>query len=270
MNSESGGKINQLLKAWPRGTVGVLPWLRKQGVYQQLADQYVRSGWLRRLGRGAYVRAGDEVDWPGALYALQQLGLQVHVGAQTALELQGRAHFLPAGRGNRVVLFGQPGVRLPAWFREHEWGVPIVYFTAKLFEPDEELNVTEHGFGGWGSGGYGRSGYGTPLYTIRLSAAERAMLEVCSRVPQTSSYEEAFHLMENLASLRPHRLQVLLERCTSVKTKRLFLHLAERCGHAWVGKLELAKVNLGKGKRMLVRGGKLDPKYHITVPTEDS
>jgi hypothetical protein len=26
------------------------------------------------------------------------------------------------------------------------------------------------------------------------------------------------------------------------------------------------RVNLGKGKRMLVRGGRLDPVYQITVP----
>lgn len=268
MNSESGGKINRLLKAWPPGTVAVLPWLRQHGIYQQLADQYVRSGWLQRLGRGAYVRAGDKVDWSGALYALQQLGLQVHVGAQTALELLGRAHFLAAGAGSRVVLFGRPGVRLPAWFRECDWSAPVVYFTAKLFEPDEGLNVTEHAFGGYGRGGYGQGAYGMGGYVIRLSAAERAMLEVCSRVPQSGSYEEALYLMENLATLRPHRLQALLERCTSVKTKRLFLHLADRCGHAWVGKLELGKVNLGKGKRMLIKGGKLDQKYLITVPTE--
>ena len=27
-------------------------------------------------------------------------------------------------------------------------------------------------------------------------------------------------------------------------------------------------IDLGKGKRMLVRGGKLDPKYQITVPED--
>jgi hypothetical protein len=36
--------------------------------------------------------------------------------------------------------------------------------------------------------------------------------------------------------------------------------------HAWLQKLDRAAVDLGKGKRMLVPGGKLDTKYNITVP----
>ncbi|MDX1251223.1 MAG: type IV toxin-antitoxin system AbiEi family antitoxin domain-containing protein [Gammaproteobacteria bacterium] len=42
--------------------------------------------------------------------------------------------------------------------------------------------------------------------------------------------------------------------------------LAEACNHAWVKKLGLSKVDFGKGKRMIVKGGRLDTKYNITVP----
>lgn len=93
-------------------------------------------------------------------------------------------------------------------------------------------------------------------------------MEVCARVPRDYSYEEANHLMEGLPTLRPHRVQALLERCTSVKAKRLFLHLAERSGHAWLPGLDLARMDLGSGKRMLIKGGRLDRKYLITVPRE--
>jgi hypothetical protein len=48
----------------------------------------------------------------------------------------------------------------------------------------------------------------------------------------------------------------------------LFLWYAERHNHAWLKKLDRSGINLGRGKRMLVRGGKLDPKYNITVPGE--
>ncbi|MBI5624486.1 MAG: type IV toxin-antitoxin system AbiEi family antitoxin domain-containing protein [Elusimicrobia bacterium] len=51
-----------------------------------------------------------------------------------------------------------------------------------------------------------------------------------------------------------------------MKAKRLFLLLAELCEHPWVAKLDLKRVNLGKGKRVLVKDGHLDPKYLITVP----
>ena len=56
------------------------------------------------------------------------------------------------------------------------------------------------------------------------------------------------------------------EHCSSVRVKRLFLHLAEKHHHAWFKSLDLSQVSLGSGKRVLVAGGRLDPKYLITVP----
>ena len=37
-------------------------------------------------------------------------------------------------------------------------------------------------------------------------------------------------------------------------------------GPQWLGAIDRGGIDLGKGKRMLVRGGKLDPKFNITVP----
>ena len=65
------------------------------------------------------------------------------------------------------------------------------------------------------------------------------------------------------------RLSRSIQRLTdyrSIKVKRLFLWFAERHNHAWLHKLDRSDIDLGKGKRMLVRGGKLDTKYNITVP----
>jgi Transcriptional regulator, AbiEi antitoxin, Type IV TA system len=92
------------------------------------------------------------------------------------------------------------------------------------------------------------------------------MLEVLYEVPRRELYEEATLLMEGLTTLRPRLVQTLLEHCTSVKVKRLFMVLAERCNHAWVNKLDLSHVEFGKGKRMLLKGGRFDSKYRITVP----
>lgn len=61
-------------------------------------------------------------------------------------------------------------------------------------------------------------------------------------------------------------VQSLLEACASVKMNRLFLHLAEKHAHPWFKQLDLTKVSLGSGKRVLFTGGRLDPKYLITVP----
>jgi hypothetical protein len=48
--------------------------------------------------------------------------------------------------------------------------------------------------------------------------------------------------------------------------KRLFFFLADRHHHAWLKRLDKNAVDLGEGKRMLVKGGKLDRTYQITVP----
>ena len=107
-------------------------------------------------------------------------------------------------------------------------------------------------------------------YPIKVSAPERAMMEVLYGVPLIDSYEEARLLMEGLTTLRPRIVQSLLEECTSVKVKRLFMLLAEKCKHAWVRKVDLSKVEFGKGKRALVKGGRFDSKYKITVPNTET
>ena len=252
MTSAPSSKINQLLQKWPSGAVAVLPWLEKQGVYQQLIHEYEKTSWVRRIGRGAYARAGDKVEWTGGLYALQeQLVLPIHPGGKTALSMQGYAHFLPMGQGTTVVLFGPPNVKLPLWFKQYRWGVKIRYTTTNLFIGKGDHGLTQKDMG---------------FYSVNVSTPERAMMEVLYEVPKRESYEEAKLLMEGLTTLRPRLVQTLLEDCASVKVKRLFMVLAESCKHAWVKKLALSHVEFGKGKRMLVKGGRFDSKYNITVP----
>ena len=252
MAGETRSKLNRLLRTWPQGTVAASCWLEAQGVYQQLVHEYEKSGWVQRIGQGAYVRAGDTVEWSGGLHTLQeQIKLPVHAGAKTALQMQGYAHFLPMGKGGSVSLFGASGTRLPAWFLQYDWGAELRYATTKLFADDPDSGLTKKELA---------------TYAVTVSAAERAIMEVLYLVPAEETFEEAGLLMEGLTTLRPRLVQSLLEQCRSVKVKRLFMFLAEACNHAWVKKLELSKVNFGKGKRMIVKGGRLDAKYNITVP----
>ena len=256
MASSTSSKINRLLKIWPSGAVAVLPWLEKQGVYQQLVHKYETTSWVRRVGRGAYAKAGDKVEWTGGLYAIQeQMGLPIHAGGKTALQMQGYAHFLPMGKGTTVSLIGLPDVKLPAWFKQYHWGIKVRYTTTNLFAGESDQGLTKKDMG---------------FYVVTVSTPERAMMEVLYRVPDEESYEEAKLLMEGLTTLRPRVVQALLEHCVSVKVKRLFMVIAESCRHAWVKKLEVSKVDFGKGKRMLVRGGRFDSKYNITVPDTEA
>lgn len=255
MAGHNGSKINQLLKRWPRGTVAVNPWLEKHGIYRQLIDQYQKTAWLQRIGTGAFTHLNDKVDWSGGLYTIQtQLKLAIHAGGKTALQMQGYAHFLPMGKGSTVSLFGDPGAKLPTWFRNHNWEVHIRYKTTNLYTLGLEMGLTKMEIG---------------AYSIQLSAPERAIMEVLYLVPQEESYDEAKLLMEGLTTLRPRLVQTLLEACRSIKVKRLFMFLAEACHHPWLSKLNLSKVNFGKGKRVIVQGGRLNPKYEIIVPEDN-
>jgi len=251
MTSQKHTKINQLLRRWPEGSVGTLGWLKRQGVSAKLADWYVRSGWLDRIGSGAFVRGGDKPDWTGGVYALQQqLGMALHVGARTALELQGRAHFVPLGRKHIMLISDRPE-RLPAWFRRHDWSVTVTHRRVTLFvsPPDESLVPMSCG-----------------RYEVLLSTPERAIMEVIHLARKNFEIEHAHELVSGLAMLRPGVVQPLLESCTSAKVKRFFLWSAEQRQHAWFTRLDLSAINLGKGRRQLYKGGQFSSKYGITVP----
>jgi Transcriptional regulator, AbiEi antitoxin, Type IV TA system len=172
--------------------------------------------------------------------------LPVHVGGKSALELQGLGHFVSAGSGDYLHLFRTSGQKLPSWFLRHDWNRRIAYKMPHLFAGDAELGLTTHS---------------CSTFDIQISAPERAMLELLHLVPKEQSAEETALLMEGLGTLRPKFVQELLERCQSIKAKRLFLPLAERSNHSWVKRISLDKIDLGKGKRVVVPGGVLDPKY---------
>ncbi len=93
-------------------------------------------------------------------------------------------------------------------------------------------------------------------------------MEMLHLTPKEVGFDEAQLIMENLVTLRPDVVQRLLTACRSVKVKRLFLYMAERQEHPWLSKLDLSKINLGKGKRMIIPNGRFDTKYQITVPID--
>ena len=99
-----------------------------------------------------------------------------------------------------------------------------------------------------------------------VSTPERAILEVLLDLPEKISFEHADELVQSLTSLSPQNLQQLLEGCKNVKVKRVFLWLADRYNYPWLSRLDLDKIDLGSGNRMLVKGGKLNTKYKISVP----
>jgi Transcriptional regulator, AbiEi antitoxin, Type IV TA system/Transcriptional regulator, AbiEi antitoxin N-terminal domain len=251
MSTLKSTKLNNLLVKWRSGAVYTSTWLSSQGFSSSSIAGYCQSNWLRSIGRGAFVKVGDTYDWSGGLWAVQnQLGLDIHPGAKTALELAGYGHFLPLERQS-VMLFGATGVKLPHWLRQQAQAWQIQYFTTNLFAQAPRLGLTERRFGD---------------LAINISTPERASLEMLYLVPQSQSVEEAWLLMEGLVTLRPRLVQSLLAACNSIKVRRLFLYLAEQHQHPWFERLDVNAIDLGVGNRSIVGGGRLDPKYHITVP----
>jgi len=253
MRNEIKSKINRLVSWWPRGAPAAASYLNKQGYSHDLLTKYKKSGWIQPFGRGAYILSGDKVEWPGALYALQtQLALDIHPGGKTALELKGYAHYLPSGR-RKIFLYASRGQALPTWFNGDRLGVEITLVRTNLFPVNGETGLSD---------------FKDKDLTLKISAPERAVMEMLHLVPRKVGFDEASLIMENLATLRSEIVQELLVMCRSIKVKRLFMFMAEKHGHPWVSDLDVSRLNLGKGKRVIVPKGRFVNKYRITVPTD--
>jgi len=252
MSTQKTGKLNRLLQAVPKGAAVTASRLRELEVSPQLARKYVDSGWVSRLGYGAFARAGDHVDWTGGLYALQQdQRLSVRVAGRTALELLGRAHNVPVGANGHIALVSDGPEHLPTWFVRQPWADRVSHRCLSLFDavPDDASCALDCGD-----------------FTVKMSSAERAILEVIQLATSNAELEHASLLMDGLNTLRPSVVQALLEACRSVKVKRFALWSAGSAGHAWFDRIDLARIDLGRGKRQLYQGGSLDHEYQITVP----
>lgn len=203
------------------------------------------------LGKGAFKRPREIVTWQGALYALQsQLRMPIHVGALTALEMSGNSHYVRLAR-TKAYLFSPLNITLPLWFRSH-WGDDVRHVRSKLLPPDVGLTeqLTPGGF------------------SLKSSSAERAALELLHLAPKEFDLVEIAMMVEGMTSIRPKLMQNLLEQCTSIKVRRLFLYLAERADLPVVRHLAHDRIDLGTGDRSLVTNGRYVAKYQLLLPRE--
>ena len=254
MTRKEPSKMNWVYRNWPKRTVATLVWLNQLGVSSKLANWHVGSGWLENFGARAFIQPGDQVNWQGGLYALQtQLGMTIHAGGRTALELQGLSHHVPLGEYKKVILISDKPEQIPSWFRNKKWDAKIEHTCMSLFTSSPSEAVAKSDCGG---------------FEIGISSAERAILEQMHLARNNEDIEQAYQLMEGLNALRPGVVQELLENCRSAKVKRLFLWSAETLGHEWFLRLDTSRIDLGKGKRQVYKGGHFNQRYQITVPKQ--
>lgn len=243
-------KINQLISNWPKGTLKTVKELKGLGYTPQLLKVYSNSKWIESFVRGMYKLYNNEVTWEGALYGMQQGSrTTLHSGGKTALISKGYGHYLSQQKTN-VYLFCARNETIPVWTRKFPM---IMLIRNQVFNYIKEESFIQ---------------FNTGNYSIKISSPELAALEMLHLLPKAQSFDEAAKIMEGLTTLRPQLVQSLLEECNSVKVKRLFLFMAEKLDHAWFNELNMERINLGSGKRVVVEDGVLDKKYNITIPRE--
>ena len=254
MSLQNGYGIKQLTRLLPAGVAAPSSWLTANGYSRQLVRRYVLSGWLQSLGHGVYARSGHAVDWEGVLLGLHRLaGRPCHVGGLSALNRQGLAHFLPLGGEQQIHVMSVR--KPPAWVISLALK-PELNFDARQLFLDEARDM-----------GLVELSTGIRDWMLPMSGPERAVMELLNDVgPHGHSFDHAAHLFEGLTVLRPGLVNDLLVACRSIKVRRLFLFLADHFSYPWAKRLETAALDLGRGNRQVVKGGRLDKRYRITVP----
>lgn len=271
MDGQGASKLKQLLQTIPPGFLVDMAWMTRHAISRQSVSGYVKQGWLERLRQGLYRRpfttgASREAatGWKIPLLSAQWImGHGFHVGGTSALSLHGHSHYLQLGGDAAIYLYGSD---IPTWLVELQTDARFVRRSDALFGeqptgvedsefslsdgPDVELTLSP-----W-------------RWPIRMSSAERAILEALDELPKNESFHTLDMAFESLVNLRPKLLTMLLAQCQSVKVKRLFFVYADKHAHAWRKHIDMSLIDMGRGDRALAALGRLHPTYRITVPAD--
>ncbi|MCY4324585.1 MAG: type IV toxin-antitoxin system AbiEi family antitoxin domain-containing protein [Betaproteobacteria bacterium] len=272
-------KLNRLQHILPEPLLASVPWLESRGYSRALLSQYAAAGWLVQPTPGVYHRPGFRLCWEGVVTSLQSLmGCPLVVGGKTALEIQGHGHYISYQLPYFIHLYGPKAP--PGWLQKLGLDKRFVFHKTRRLFASEEYTRPQQPFGTWDGDKQCFAGPAVlPKQTKQMSwndkemplivsTEARAALEHLDEVPKRERFDEAGYVMEKLAWLDPEKIQEVLCQCRSVKVKRLFLWFAERHDQPWFDQIDVRKIDLGRGKRMLVEKGEgcLNAKYQITYP----
>jgi hypothetical protein len=207
--------------------------LAAHGITAKRASALVRSGWLLRLGRGAYGLPGDTHQRDDCLAFLAKQVPGLHVAGKTALAWRGVRHNL--AYRETVVLWGDQPARLPRWL---DGVVRVRYRVAHIFDP--ELPA-----------GLGLAPLVGGHRELPVSAPERALLELFSDTGKLQSFEETANLVDSVRNLRADVLDTLLAHTKRVKVARLAKIFAEEMNLPWQNIARKYSDQLGSSSRWI-------------------
>jgi hypothetical protein len=237
----SSEMLKKALFELPGGMPVSMEHLKGFAISRQLAHYYVQSGWLQSLGGGYYLRVGDHLTEKGAVAALQDNGVKVHIGGKSALALKGFTHYLSLGE-ETLTLYGHKTRKLPEWFEQYYM---VNLSNSVLFKEQdvlaERLSVSR---------------LDSEPNAPYVSEQERAVLELLDLVPKQQALEEARLIMEGLQSLRSKKMQELLKACKKIKVKRLFWKVAEELHLPVIKKIDRHEIDFGSKSDYTLLGEK--------------
>jgi hypothetical protein len=237
--------LRRLQNTVPRGAPFDTQALRELEISSALASYYIKSGWIKRLGRGVFSFPNAPLNRELSIKLIACSLPDLHVGGKTALSWQGYRHNIAARE--RLVLWGSQRARLPAWFAAE---FPVRYVTKQLFSASLPA-------------GFGLQPLPEQPDGPLVSVPERALLELLSEIGQGEGIEEARHIVETLTSLRRDVLTTLLRNSESIKVNRLCVKWAKDFGLSWAeAAQEATRDNLGRGRW----SGKLRDGSRLNLP----
>ena len=151
----------------PEGQLVNRAWLHARGLDRPLIDSWLRSEKLVAVSHGVYRRPGPTLKWEQVVYSLNDMGVRIHVGGRTALELQGLAHYLPLQGITRVYVYADS--RVPAWVQTLPGEFTFMVHRRRLFRTLPSAALFSKPFGAWD--------WPVPYATIELALFE--LLAIC-------------------------------------------------------------------------------------------
>ena len=254
----------QVLKVLvPYGMLATRKWLLSKGLTAHSLDNAVKSEVLLPLANGVYSQYSRSLKWEGVVASLQRMESEnkecttrTVVGGLSAIGLAGLSQYLPLSATPSINLYSQN--KLPVWVSRLSLPMRFVDYHTRRLWPESVVSTGDY------SKAYQWDEY---MPAVQYSCPERALFELLMDVPSTVSFEHADELMQGLVNLSPRKLDKLLQVCKNVKVKRLFFWLAKRHSHAWLTRLDAKNYDLGSGKRVIAKSGKLDKEFLVTVPS---